>query len=160
MQCNTLTCFHTARASVPRGWARQPWQGPARGRVAPRGHCELATLLPNAENTTQPKPDQGGEHTQDSTVWALPRVLIPDKSLFSFPFPTLGELILTLVTLSPLLFYRFTSSRATWQQNMKLRLQNCPVKSYNFSQDINHALVPALLMPFLTIPNYQLSQIQ
>lgn len=32
--------------------------------------------------------------------------------------------------------------------------------SYSFSQAINHAPVPALLMPFLTIPNYQLIQIQ
>lgn len=130
-QCNAipLTCFHTARALGPRSWARQPWQGPTRGSVAPRGHTvSWPCCFPLLK--TQPSWNQTREVSthKDSSVWAHPRSPPSLINLFSFPFPILGELILTLVLW---VLFCFTDPSAQGQlgsKRMKWRLHNCPVK--------------------------------
>lgn len=67
-------------------------------------------------------------HTEIAQCGHVPGVLLPEKSLFSFPFPILGELILTLVLW---VFFCFTDPPAQGQlgtKRMKLRLCNCPAK--------------------------------
>lgn len=129
MQRNTLTSLYTgSTASAPevRSWARQPWHSPTQGNVASRGQAAswpfcfplLQTQAKTSRTGSGRCLHRGGQHCVGMPQWSF----FPGKSLLSFPFPILGELILTLVLW---VLFCFTNPPAQGQlgsKRMKLRL--------------------------------------